>query len=198
MADLMTIIKSSQGRNQDGDANCGFVVSEQLLNVENQVKVLRDFVLTTPELHVILNGEYVIMDFKFPRTALVDVNRLWTSLERFGKMQNEYHDKDDAPIFHVTAAPLEFSGKYFYTLINPCFWSKYQSVSGAPVDTVRVLFKKVAINFFEADQINEDAVRAEIEQELYEEKRLAELDAQKEREHEEYLDKLNERFNQRQ
>ena len=191
----MTIIKASQGRNKDGDSNCGFVISEQILSAENQVKVLRDFILTTPELYVIVNNEYVIVDFKFPKTSLVDVNRLWTALERFGKMQNEYLDKEDAPVFHITAAPIEFAGKYFYTLVNPCFWAKYQSVSSAPVDTIRLLFKKAAINFFEADQISEESVNAEIEQEFYEEQRLAEIEAQKEIEHEEYLNKLNERFN---
>lgn len=195
MIELIDIINESTGVGENKEPKSGLSVSEQFLDATDELKTLKEHVFTNSVLNVILNGDYIVFDLMFPPTARAEQRVLWNYLERFGENQNKCYGKEDSPVLSFTVLPLKFSGKYFYTLINPIYWSLQPSAPGGDNDTIRLLFEDEALNIFESEGIDEKEIDFELEKEEYENQRLEEIEKRKQEEHEEYLNRLNRKFN---
>lgn len=189
------IVDASKGKNANGEPNCGFSVSEQNIDEVDRVKLLKDNVFTSPSIDFTFNGDFIILDVLFPSASSPELRVLWNTLVRYGKAQNENYGKDSASVLQFVIFPVKFSGEYYYTMLNPVFWALQPSMPGAAVDIIRLLFAKEALSIFKAAPVDEKEIKSEIEREEYENERLSEVEARRNAEHEEYLEKLNKRFN---
>lgn len=197
MIELIEILNATKGKNEKNEPQGGVCVSEQLMDAADNMKTIKEYAFTSPVIDIILNGDYIIFDLTFPKTSAGEMRVLWNYLEGFGKNQNKHFEGLDTPILDFVIVPIKYSGQYFYTLVNPIYWAMQPSMPGSQIDTIRMLFEKEALNFFEADAIDEREIENEIEKEEYELQRLEEIENRKEAEHEEYLKKLDEKFNTR-
>lgn len=194
MIDLLEIVKSSAGRDDKKNPNASLSISKQILDATDRLKTLKETVITTPELNVIFNGDYVILDVKFPTASSGELRVFWKGLEDFGNMQNEYFGKSDSPIFNVVVHPSKFSGEYFYSLINPVNWALQPASPGAAINVIRILFEKQALNIFAFDKTDIKSMDAEIEREVNEENRLTKQEEKKIAEREKYQEKINQQL----
>lgn len=197
MLELIDIIKASEGKDENGMPKSSFSLIEQLMSASDEVKTLKEHVFVDAEIKVVLNGDYLMVDLIFSASS-AELRTLWNHLENFGNQQNKYFDKDEDPILEFLVVPLALSGKYYYSLINPICWTMQPSYFNGHINTIRLLFEKRGLNFFESDGVDEKEIDAEIEKEEYEKERLIETEKRKQEEHDEYLGRLNKHFNKMQ
>lgn len=195
MIELYDILNEMKGKNEKGEAKSGVHVSEQLIDATDVVKTIKEYSFTAPYIDLIVNNNFIIIDLIFPKDRLAELRTAWSYLKSFGEKQNEYLDGSATPLLEFTFVPLKYNGKYFCSVVNPVYWAMQPSAPGSQIDSIRLLFEHEAVNFFEGDEINEKDVEKEIETELKERQRMEEIESIKDAEHEEYLEKLNKKFN---
>ena len=195
MKELFNIIDAMKGKNEKDEPKSSISVSDQVVDAANNLKPVKEYVFTTPHINFTVNGDYILVDIIFPLSGIAELRTAWNYLKGFGEKQNEQLDGAKTNILEFTIIPLEYNGKYFCSMINPIFWALQPSAPGAQTDSIRMLFEKEAVNFFEGEEVDEQEIEKELENEEFEKRRLEELEGRKEAEHEEYLNKMNERFN---
>ena len=195
MIELINILNSMQGNDEQGNPKSVVAVSENIIDVADDFIKVKDFSFTTPTTNIIVNGDFIILDLVFPKTGASELRNAWRYLKTFGENQNKTIDGAETNVLEFTIVPLEYHGKYFCTMINPVFWALQPSAPGYPADSIRMLFEKGAVNFLEGEEIDEKQLDKEIENDIIEEQRKFEIDEQRRVEREEYLDRINSKFN---
>lgn len=169
MIELIDIINEMKGKNEKGESKVAVSVDEKTLDAANAIKYGHEYIFNTPFVDILSNGNFIIVDIVFPREGAAELRTAWNYLERFGKMTHENVDGASIQLVEFTLIPLRYSGRYFCSLVNPVFWALQPSGFGKPVDSIRMLFEKEAVNIFEATPVDEKAMDREIAHELSEE-----------------------------
>ncbi len=195
MLELLQIINAMKGKNEEGKPKSGISIKESTIDAADNIKPVKEYMFTTPFVDLTVNGNFILFDLCFPTANDAELRTAWNYLKGFGEKQNEQLDEMKTTLVEFTVVPLEYNGKYFCSLLNPIFWALQPSAPGRQSDSIRMLFEKEAVNFFEGPEISEAEIEKEIEAEHQEHQRIEEIERRKEQEHEEYLDKLNKRFN---
>ena len=195
MVELIDILNAIQGKDENGDPKSGVSITKYSMNASGMMKQNGDRSFSTPTANVIMNGRFILVDLVFPKSGAGELRAAWNLLKNFGENQNKHLDNFESDIFELTLIPLEYSGQYFCTFINPVFWSLQPSAPGLHADSIRMLFEKDSMSFLEGEKIDEAAMDKEIQYELREEQRINDIEEQRRIEREAYLDKMNEKFN---
>lgn len=195
MVELIDILNAIQGKDEKSEPKSGVAITEYIMDVTDSLKQERERTFATPSVNIVVTENFILVDLIFPKSGAGELRTAWRCLKDFEEKQNELLAEEDDAILEVTLVPLEYSGQYFCTLINPVFWSLHSSSPGLQSDTIRMLFEKEALSFLEGEKIDERLVRKEIEDEMNEEQRKREVEEQRRLEREEYLDRMNKQFN---
>lgn len=195
MIELINILKSIRGKDENGDPKSGLFISEYSMDSSGAMKQNKERSFATPTINILRNGDFILLDLVFPKTGAGELRAAWNFLKNFGEKQNEKLDDLEENILEFMIVPLEYSGKYFCTLINPIFWCLQPSAPGLQADSIRMLFERDTISFLEGEEIDEKEIEKEIQYEIREEQRLNEVAEKQRIERENYLDRMNEKFN---
>lgn len=174
MIELINIVSEMKGKNEKGESKVAVSVDEKTIDAADTVKYGKEYAFSTPFVDIISNGNFIIVDLVFPKEGAAELRTAWNYLERFGRQTHENVDGSLLHFVEFTVIPLKYSGKYFCSLVNPVFWARQSSEFGKPVDSIRMLFEKEAVNFFEAPPVDEKALDREIEKEILEEQKAEE------------------------
>lgn len=194
--DFKDIINSMVGRNEEGKPKSAIVLSTAIADMETD-EVRNEDVMTVhnPIINFESRGDYIQIDLIFKSYVDIELRALWAKLEKYGK---ELSEKDEAsmeePIASLTIVPLCYDGEYYATAISPLFWVLQPETPGTQSNMIRMLFYDDNFTLYEADNINIEELKADVDREIANEEYMNAMRNKKELEHEQYLEERNQKI----
>ena len=142
-------------------------------------------------------NEYITVDLSFVNKFSSELNRLWSILELYGeKMSTPENFEEESIVKGVfTFLPISLKGRAFISAINPIYWTLMPYSPSGENSVIRLLFKDSTFLFLEGEEIDTNALRESIEQEIQKEEAYMQQIADKMEEDEDYKNERNERIN---
>ena len=142
---------------------------------KKETEVINSITLNKPAIEIEKHGDLIQIDICFVSSMDNDLKILWNNVELYGKNMNDLdadiRSKKLAPISSLTIVPTKYNGQYFAVGTNPIFWALTSKKMGQNANVVRLLYKVEDFKFYQNDDIDIEALKADVRQEIIYENR---------------------------
>lgn len=130
------------------------------------VKTLKTLNITSAILDMKpINEKFFMIDLDFQSNSNFELRNLWTLVN---KQTQQLNDKNDnLTVLRFTFVPIDYKG-YYVDAVAPIFYSLQGYDINKPCNCLRILFEAENVSFYYSNEIDIEAIKAEVELEYQE------------------------------
>lgn len=136
---LKDMIIAVSGLDDKGMPKGSLVLSNEFL-INDEIEVIDELVLESPELQMYAGDGFIVLDMKFGSKFNVDLSLAYDLLEDFRIPENSIESSEKIPLTRATISPVESEGQYFLVCLNPIIHCLTAEKPNAELTMIRMTF----------------------------------------------------------